>query len=341
MSAQDAIIGNSNGPINENNMMIIPPAAASALAPEASMAVNPFLLQQEMLRRQELELTLASAASAGLAFSSHDAELDMLNRHENELLRIRRNAQSQIMGAELSRDRMTATNLPTDDSFRTESIEGIVALQEKRRREMEQMMGLPGRQLGEQTFNLLHPQNRTLALAGMPSSAAHQYDAFSAIGRNFGPTDFASARYHNMQRQLVEQEAFANQQNNHQLAALQNQALFGAAGMHPTWNHSNQHYQMLQRQQQLELMRMHQLPHNQYQYAAPQVQMPNGELLLPFLARTFSWCLTNISFEINRDRPVSRCGKCVVQPCNKCRWPCCWYQPKRAGNTRTRQTTLF
>lgn len=72
-----------------------PFAAAGLGLGAASMAmINPILLQQEMIRQQELDRILA--ANSRLAVPGHEAGIDLLSCRENELLRLR-NAHNQKM----------------------------------------------------------------------------------------------------------------------------------------------------------------------------------------------------------------------------------------------------
>jgi hypothetical protein len=262
-SQQDA----TGGAVDGYNL---PPSEASYFASSHASGLGLELAaRQEMIRRHLLNQTLAAAtasSTSGLAHSHPDAELDHLIRRENELLGLR-SAHSQLMaGLGLGNNRMTADAHDAagsgEDSFRNESIEAIVALQEQRRKQVEEMMGMPGRQLGEQAFNLLRERNQYSSLAGMTSSAAMASSAAAqgllTGGHNLEPDELATASYlQGAQRRIEEQEALA----------FRNNGLGGGqAGMPSTLNYPNEYLhmlQLLQHQQQLSLLQMQSLAGHQ------------------------------------------------------------------------------
>jgi hypothetical protein len=244
----------------------MPPMEASHLKSTASSRASglgvEFAARQEMIRRHLLDRTFAAAtasSTSGLAHPNHDAELELLIRRENELLSLRSAHGQRMAGLGLRINQMTAGS--NEDSFRNESIEAIVALQEQRRKEVEEMMGLPGHQLGEQqAFNLLNQRAyQSSALAGMASSATMASTAaqgLSPVGRNLEPNELATASYlQQLQRRVAKQKALAFQ--NYGLAAMRNWAIAGQSRMpSSTLNYSNEYLHMLQQQQQLSLLQM-------------------------------------------------------------------------------------
>eukprot|EP00804_Cyclotella_cryptica_P003342 CCRYP_012837-RE/>CCRYP_012837-RE protein AED:0.30 eAED:0.30 QI:969/0.75/0.8/1/0.5/0.4/5/88/773 len=270
--------------------------AVAGLRMGSLMTLNPLLFQQEMLRRQEIERNLMAISASALRIPCPDAELEILSQRENELIRLR-NAHSQMMEAELvarSDDNATA-GTGIDDSFRTESIERIVALQEQRRRQAELMIGLPGHQLGQWTFNMLHQHNQSLSLSGLASSgAAPQWPAspfeqgFVFANRsNIEPNGMVHGQGGHIvsvgQGRFNEQPP-PNEQRNNEQSAIRNQALIREAALEQNrsqllsgFNRPNQYSRNLSQQQQhLErLMRLQQLNDDQ-QMTTPQFHGSNA-----------------------------------------------------------------
>jgi hypothetical protein len=283
---------------------INPFAASAGLGLGASLpAVNPFLLQQEIIRRQELERTLAVGHStSGSAYSGHDdSELDVLSRRENELLRIR-NAHNQIVEAELlARSARMESGLPMA------SVAGLGGgLPFAGMGGFGLGLGSAGLGLGAETETaniLLASRQRALEAASMPAPAAQipvaseatrlsaeERDQLSKAadqsyrtaleanglpaaglansedGRKIGDKDLAhEAELHeNVQRQLMEQEAIAEQQKKQAAAAARTQALMGGTGL------DLERMEMFRRQQQEEMLRLIQLQ---------QLQLPGDNLL--------------------------------------------------------------
>lgn len=98
-----------------------------------------------------------------------------------------------------------------DSAFLQESVETMVALQERRRELEHAMMSFPGHQLGHHTFNLL--QHPIAAGVGLASLGAH--NAFSSSNNH--PNQFA--------QYLAQQQVVANQRKTHELAAMRSAAL--------------------------------------------------------------------------------------------------------------------
>lgn len=251
-------------------------------------------LQQEILLRQEPERNFAatSTSAQGLAFPSNDHEMELLNQRENELIRLR-NAHNQIMEEELVArgQRLAAGAAGSDDSFRAEYIERIVALQEQRQREAELLMSLPGRQLGQYPFNVLQQPNQLMALNGAAPSrfpnghatASFNQGLLSANGYNLQPFGMACAQgAHDQQLQLLQQQVLAKRQENQQ-AALRNQAIMGAAGMAVPNSSTNQQFMNLQQQQLGQLNGNQILGMAQQMHSGGPSYMMNGKMITIYL----------------------------------------------------------
>jgi hypothetical protein len=312
--------------------------AAAGLRMEALITLNPFLFQQEMLRRQQIERNITAASASSLRLPCHDAELEILSHRENELIRLR-NAHSQMMEAEIvvRSDSNAAATAGIDGSFRPESIERIAALQEQRRRQAELMIGLPGRQLGPWAFNMLQQQNQSLSLAGLASfGAVHQWPASSfeqgfvfANRSNLEPNGSVHGQdrytFSNGQGRFNEQPLSREKKKNEQ-TVLMNQELFQAASVERSrsqflseFNSSNQYSRHNpQQQSHIErLMRLQQLSNDQLMMVDPQFHRSesfilNGELsfFCPRLLLSFSKLV--LSF-FPRLKSVSTGGRCDVQ----------------------------
>lgn len=244
-----------------------PTALSRAAGLGLGLAANPFSLRQEMFPRQ-LDPLAAASSTNGVAYpNNHDIELELLSRRENELLGLRSAHNQLIAGLGPRNNRMTADAngaAGSEDSFPNESIEAIVALQKRRHKQVEEMMGLPGHH-GERVFNLLRPQNQPSALAGMASSAAQ---GLLTDGRGLDPSELATASYlQGLQRGIEERQALDYQ--NIGLAAMQrNWALAGEARMPSSaLNYPNEYLRMLRQQQrqqqQLFLLQMQSLADRQ------------------------------------------------------------------------------
>lgn len=250
-------------------------AAAASASPFAtaglglgasSMAMNSLLLQQDMLRRQELERA-ALSGTRGLAYHGHEQELELRSRHENELRRLRQN---QMMEAELaSRSRLAAaaergSGLPVTAAcsglgglglswssnnaraFESDSrqyipptsqaaaVSGLTRLSAEERDKLSQV--------ADQTYRT------ALEASGLPSEGTL---ATSEEGKNIGDKDLAheAELHNNVQRRLMEQEALAEQQKKHAVA-LQRSALVGGDGFDLT------RAELIRRQQHNEMLRL-------------------------------------------------------------------------------------
>lgn len=200
----------------------------------ASMAMNPFLLQQEMLRRQELE----HALSGGLAFHGRESELAALSRRENELLRLRQN---QMMEAELaSRSRLAAAGLAGgglplnafgglngSSGREVEAVNGASSLAAPASRVASELARLSAderdklSQVADQTYR------SALEANGLPSAGSLSKSEEEL--KKIGDKDLAheAELRDSVQRRLMEEEALAEQQKNHAVA-LQRELLGGA-----------------------------------------------------------------------------------------------------------------
>lgn len=206
----------------------------------ASMAMNPFLLQQEMLRRQELERAL----SGGLAFHGRESELAALSRRENELLRLRQN---QMMEAELaSRSRLAAAGLAGgglpltafggnigglglngSSGREVEAVNGASSLAAPASRVASELARLSAderdklSQVADQTYR------SALEANGLPSAGSLSKSEEEL--KKIGDKDLAheAELRDSVQRRLMEEEALAEQQKNHAVA-LQRELLGGA-----------------------------------------------------------------------------------------------------------------
>lgn len=289
--------GNSSANAQTNSL------AADGLRMDPLITLNPLLFQQEMLRRQQIGRNIAAASTSSLRLPCHDAELEILSRRENELIRLR-NAHSQMMEAELiaRSDNNAATTAGIDDSFLPESIERIVALQEQRRRQSELVIGPPGRQLGQWAFNVLQQQKPLLSLAGLSSfGAMHQWPATSleqgfvfANRSNLEPKGFV----HGQDKHAVsyaqggfEEQPFSGERKNNEKTALMNQELFRAASLEQSrsqflseFNISNQYSRHRpQQQKHLERLMLLQQSNDQLMMVDPQFHgseafIMNGEM---------------------------------------------------------------
>eukprot|EP00804_Cyclotella_cryptica_P003348 CCRYP_012838-RA/>CCRYP_012838-RA protein AED:0.04 eAED:0.04 QI:194/1/1/1/1/1/4/108/663 len=243
-----------------------------------AVTVNPFLLQQEMLRRQEIEWKLAAAS--GLTFPGPDAELEILSQRENELIRLR-NAHNQMMEAELmarsARDPMAAAG----------SIGGFpIAATADVRRSFGLGLGLGSiTQETEIASRQRYTQPASAAQASASSESARlsadERDRLSEVAdqayrtvlaakglqaksddcRKMGDKDLAQEveLHENVQRRLMEEEALAEQQKKQAAAALRSDASIAL-----------ERAELYRRQQQEEFFRLMQMQ---------QFQLPGDDLL--------------------------------------------------------------
>jgi len=198
--------------------------------------MDPLLLQQEM-RRQDM---LASSGGFAAAAHPHDNNAALLARREEELVRLH-DAHNRIMEAELAaramRDRVAAAQSQAaqaqDESFRADSIERIVALQEQQAHRKREIEKLKQAELSEQTGRAFGGVLRYPTAAQMPTAAAAGGDRFyDAAASAYGGARAGSAnsalpahlteemalREH-IQRRMLEEQAIKQhhqQQQQHQ-----------------------------------------------------------------------------------------------------------------------------
>jgi len=154
-------------------------AAASA----GATGMNPLLLQQEMRRQEMLAASGGYTAASAAVHPPPENNATLLARRE-ELVRLN-DAHNRIMEAELAaramRDRVAAAQVAQDrvvaaqnDSFRADSIERIVALQEQEAARQRENEKLKQAELSEQSSRafggVLH--HHQAAVAQMPMAAA-------------------------------------------------------------------------------------------------------------------------------------------------------------------------
>lgn len=247
-----------------------------------AVAVNPFLLQQEMLRRQEIEwkVAAASASPSGLFLPGPDVELEILSQRENELIRLR-NAHNQMMEAELmarsARDPMTAAG--SIGGFPTTATAGVrggfclgLGLGS-----LTQEAEMASRQ------RLLHAASVAQTSASLESArlSAEERDRLSDVAdqayrtvlsakglqansddrRQMGDKDLAREveLHDNVQRRLMEEEVLAEQQKKKAAISIRSDA-FNAL----------ERAELFRRQQQDELFRLMQMQ---------QFQLPGEDLI--------------------------------------------------------------
>lgn len=263
--------------------------AALGLGAASMAAINPFLFQQDMLRREELGRTIASAA--GLALPGHDLGLDALGLREAELIRLRN---AQLMGLEADLAARAGAPMPTaglgsgsllngsavhalgprseginrqrapdtSSSEAAPSSQGAIS-SEVARLSAEDRDRL--REVADQTY-----QN-ALRANGLPASGlSNALQGSDISAKNIGDKALAQEAllHDNVQRRLMEQEALVEQeatQKKQQAAAIaRNQALMGGT------NFDLERAELIRRHQQEELNRLIQMQ---------QFQLPGEDLL--------------------------------------------------------------
>jgi len=216
-----------------------------ATASAGATGMNPFLLQQEMRRQEMLTASGGYAAASAAVPPPPEKNATLLARRE-ELVRLN-DAHNRIMEAELAaramRDRVAAAQVAQDrvaaaqnESFRADSIERIVALQEQeaaRQRENEKLKQAEfSEQSGRAFGGVLH--HHQAAAAQMPMAAAGggvdrffdtaalSADPMAAGTRNQIAEEMAFRGH--MQRRMLEEEVIKQQAAlNSQQATLNSQ----------------------------------------------------------------------------------------------------------------------
>ena len=230
--------------------------------PSMNLAMNPLLLQQEMIRRQEIERSVGvTAPMAGMAFGPNG--LDAIRRREEYLLQLRNN---QIMEAELvarfARDRFA-------QRFQSEILQSHpqraleVASMQQAHSTHGALSSLASRLSTDERDRLseIADQNysTTLAADRLPPDGENIKGVVEDIGdKALGH----KAQIHDtVQPRLMQQEAITEEQNSSRIhllgeaAALRSQALMRE-------NDDLERAQLRRRQQQEDSIRLLQMQHN-------------------------------------------------------------------------------
>lgn len=254
--------------------------AALGLGAAPMAAMNPFLFQQEMLRRQELG---RFASAAGLAFPGNDLGLDALGLREAELIRLRN---AQLMGLEADLAARAGASMATaglgngsllngsttstlgsgpalqTTTFRAASTSQAAASSEVARLSADERDRL--REVADQTY-----QN-ALKANGLPASGlTNALEASDLSAQKIGEKALAQEAelQDKVQRRLMEQEAIVEQeatQRKQQASALvSNQALMRGTDF------DLERAELIRRQQQEDLYRLIQMQ---------QFQLPGEDL---------------------------------------------------------------
>lgn len=184
-----------------------------------------------------------------------------------------------------------------DSAFLQESVETMVALQERRRELEHAMMSFPGHQLGHHTFNLL--QHPIAAGVGLASLGAH--NAFSSSNNH--PNQFA--------QYLAQQQVVANQRKTHELAAMRSAALARTGILPQTLVPSYHMFRQQHGMQHLPGSLLHETSSGPGANGSEHLVTNNGKHRLHSYRALMSYsCLTSYLFIPPRCQSVS---KCVVE----------------------------